>query len=43
MPPLTSEPGYRLRDEDYRLAIRHRLWSPFLGTLRADWSSPVML
>ena len=43
MPPLSSEPGYRLRDEDYRLAIRHRLWSPFLGTLRADWSSPVVL
>jgi len=25
MPPLSSEPGYRLHDEDYRLAIRHRL------------------
>lgn len=24
-PPLSSEPGYRMRDEDYRLAIRHRL------------------
>ena len=24
-PPLTSEPGYRIRDEEYRLAIRHRL------------------
>ena len=25
MPPLSSEPGYRMRDEEYRLAIRHRL------------------
>jgi len=24
-PPLSAEPGYRMRDEDYRLAIRHRL------------------
>jgi hypothetical protein len=24
MPPLSSEPGYRMRDEEYRLAIRHR-------------------
>lgn len=23
--PLTSEPGYRMRDDEYRLAIRHRL------------------
>jgi hypothetical protein len=24
-PPLSAEPGYRLSNEDYRLAIRHRL------------------
>ena len=24
-PPLTSEPGYRIHDEEYRLAVRHRL------------------
>ncbi|MDR3446587.1 reverse transcriptase domain-containing protein [Dyella sp.] len=24
-PPLSSEPGYRMRDADYRLACRHRL------------------
>lgn len=24
-PPLTSEPSYRLRDEEYALAVRHRL------------------
>ena len=24
-PPLTSQPGYRIRDDEYRLAVRHRL------------------
>ena len=51
-PPLTSEPGYRLRDEDYRLAIRHRLGQlPFddlrdelcIGCARRNAETPSLL
>jgi hypothetical protein len=36
MPPLSSEPGYRMRDEEYRLAIRHRLGQLPYDDLRGE-------
>ena len=33
--PLSSEPGYRMRDEDFRLAIRHRLGQLPFKSLRS--------
>jgi hypothetical protein len=36
MPPLSSEPGYRMRDEDYRLAVRHRLGQLPFDDLRGE-------
>ncbi|MDR3401982.1 MAG: reverse transcriptase domain-containing protein [Chthoniobacter sp.] len=52
MPPLTSEPGYCIRDEDYRLAVRHRLGQlPFddirhefcVGCARRNAETPSLL
>ena len=37
MPPLTSEPGYRMQDEQYRLAIRHRLGQLPFDDLREEY------
>jgi len=37
MPPLSSEPGYRMRDEEYRLAIRHRLGQLPFDDLRSEY------
>lgn len=34
--PLYSEPGYRIRDEEYRLAIRHRLGQLPYDSLRDE-------
>jgi len=36
MPPLTSEPSYRMNDEQYRLAIRHRLGQLPFDDLRGE-------
>jgi hypothetical protein len=35
MPPLSNEPGYRLRDEEFRLAVRHRLGQHPFDDLRS--------
>ena len=51
-PPLSSEPGYRIRCEDYRLAVRHRLGQlPFddirgemcIGCARRNTDTPALL
>jgi len=34
--PISSEPGYRIRDEDYRLAIRHRLGQLPYDSVRSE-------
>ncbi|MDR3736561.1 MAG: hypothetical protein P4L10_13640, partial [Acidobacteriaceae bacterium] len=52
MPPLSSEPGYCIRDEEYRLAVRHRLGQlPFddvrdtacIGCARRNKETPSLL